>query len=116
MLSTKDTEYCTQKGLLHISYFMFFLLLYWMRYSVYFSRLMVRRGPFCSIFPFCTWIYPTWQWSDDWPKHVAGSNKLNVQKFGCCVCVCVCVCVCALNCYWPLRTAGWWCPNIKWFM
>jgi hypothetical protein len=24
----------------------------------------------------------TWQWSDNWPKHVAGSNKLNVQSSG----------------------------------
>jgi hypothetical protein len=28
----------------------------------------------------------TWWWSNEWPKHVVRSNKLNVQKFMCCDC------------------------------
>ena len=75
----KTLNIAPKKGLSYILYFMFFLLLYWMRYSVYFSRLIVRGGPFCSIFSFFV------QWSNDWPKHVVGSNKLNVQKFRGCV-------------------------------
>jgi len=46
---------------------------------VYFSRLIVKGGFFCNIFPFCTCILSTCWWSNEWPKHIR-SNNLNVQK------------------------------------
>ena len=49
--------------------------------------LLWRGRPFCSIFPFCILIFSTWWCSKEWPKHVVGSDKLNVQTFRCRDCV-----------------------------
>ena len=32
-------------------------------------------------------FFPTWWWSNEWPKHAVGSNKVNIQKFRCCDCM-----------------------------
>jgi hypothetical protein len=42
---------------------------------VYFSRLIVKGGFFCSIFPFRTCILSTCWWSNEWPKHVESKVK-----------------------------------------
>jgi hypothetical protein len=75
------TSYCI--------YMIFYILCFYYSFGRNFSCILVewlwRGGLFYTIFLFCTCI--TWWWANEWPKHVAGSNKLNIQKFRCCGCV-----------------------------
>lgn len=66
----------------HLNFCMFNLLLRTACFVHSFNRNMQQ-----SNFPFCSWYFSTWWWSNEWSKHVRGSIKLHFEDFKCCDCV-----------------------------